>query len=153
MIVVLLILVLLIVTRRDRPEREQSEILGLVLEWFAGTGPYWNPHVSQLFLCFLKTLRLHIILKFKLWAFFLYSHNCGEFWRLPFYCSSCFCSINPNRTRNLSLLLLWNAPLHVLANHSKTRPGILSAPSLDCFYKAGATSWSGVLKYIQNKYQ
>ena len=39
------------------------------------------------------------------------------------------CSFNPNRTGNLSLLLLWlvsaqQAPLPVPANHSQTRPGI-----------------------------
>ena len=44
----------------------------------------------------------------------------------PFYCSSWSCSFNPNRTRNISLLLLWfvpaqQVPLPVPANHSQTK--------------------------------
>ena len=64
----------------------------------------------------------------------------------PFHSGSWSCSINPNRTGNHSLLLLWTvsaqqAPLPVSARYiQKQDQKALSAPSLDCLCKAGATS-------------
>ena len=78
----------------------------------------------------------------------------------PFYSSSWSCSFNPNRTGNLSLLLLWfvsaqQAPLPVPADHSQTRPGIslcslpiLSLPGRGLFPVSWHTADTGLLHLI-----
>ena len=76
------------------------------------------------------------------------------------WASSWSCSFNPNRTGNLSLLLLWfvsaqQAPLPVPANHSQTRPGIslcslpiLSLPGRGLFPVSWHNADTGLLHLI-----
>ena len=67
---------------------------------------------------------------------------------LPCYSSSWFCSINLNKTRNLSLLSLWTvsaqqAPLLVpVRTILKQDQESLAAPGPDCLCHAEASSWS-----------
>ena len=114
---------------RHSPEREEREIPGHVWEQISGlgTGPYWK----ATFIClegnylWRKILTRDDIDVKGEWQFSKLSKATFH----SFYSSSWSSSFNPNRTRNLFLLLLWfvsaqQAPIHVPLNHSQTRPWI-----------------------------